>query len=106
LLADYQSGKLDTNSGQFKAITAFACLFALVGPALGANAIEVQILSQVFNVFVLPLVVAGILYLINNKTIMKGYKPHWMLNTLIVAAFIFACVISYNGVLALIEYIN
>lgn len=104
LLADYQSGELDTNSGQFKVITAVACLFALVGPALGANAIEVQILSQVFNVFVLPLVVAGILFLMNNTSEMKGDRPHWMLNALIVAAFIFACVISYNGVLALFEY--
>lgn len=106
LLADYQSGELDTTSNQFKIITAFACLFALIGPAIGADAIEVQILSQVFNVFVLPLVVIAILILLNKASLMNGYKPHWLLNTLIGAAFIFACVISFNGVIALLEYFN
>jgi manganese transport protein len=105
LLADYQSGELDTTSNQFKVITALACLFALIGPALGADAIQVQILSQVFNVFVLPLVVLTILLLINNKTLMKGYRPHWVLNILIGSAFIFASIISFNGVMALRDYL-
>ncbi len=61
LVADYQSGTLDTNSRQFRIITAIACLVALIGPAFGANPIEIQILSQVFNVFVLPLVILGII---------------------------------------------
>jgi len=75
LVADYQSGTLDTNSKQFRIITAIACLVALIGPAFGANPIEIQILSQVFNVFVLPIV-----------------------------ALFFSLVISYNGVVALLEY--
>ena len=104
LLADYQSGELDTTSKQFKVITGIACLFALTGPAIGADAIEVQILSQVFNVFVLPLVVISILFLINKKVLMKGYRPHWLLNLLIGAAFVFACIISYNGIKALVDY--
>jgi len=49
LLADYQSGELDTNSKQFRIITAIACIFALIVPVFGANPIEMQILSQVFN---------------------------------------------------------
>ncbi|NJB37699.1 Nramp family divalent metal transporter [Croceivirga sp. JEA036] len=106
LLADYQSGELDTKSKQFKAITAIACLFALIGPAIGANAIEVQILSQVFNVFVLPLVVAGILYLMNFTSVMAKHRPHWALNFVMGAAFIFACIISYNGVIALWNYLG
>lgn len=104
LLADYQSGELDTKSKQFKIITAIACLFALIGPAIGANAIEVQILSQVFNVFVLPLVIAGILYLMNFTTVMAKHRPHWILNLVMGAAFVFACIISYNGVLALWDF--
>ncbi|WP_010519999.1 Nramp family divalent metal transporter [Croceivirga radicis] len=106
LLADYQSGALDTKSKQFKTITAIACLFALIGPAIGANAIEVQILSQVFNVFVLPLVVAGILYLMNFTTVMAKHRPHWALNLIMVAALLFACVISYNGIVALAQYFS
>jgi len=104
LVADYQSGELDTNSKQFKIITAIACLVALIGPAFGANPIEVQILSQVFNVFVLPAVVLGIILLLNNKKIMKGFKTSLGVYIGMYTALFFSLVISYNGVLALLEY--
>ncbi len=103
LVADYQSGKLDTNSKQFRIITAIACLVALIGPAFGANPIAIQILSQVFNVFVLPLVVLGIILIVNNKKIMKGYKTSIGMNIGLYAALFFSCVVSYTGVIAIIE---
>lgn len=104
LVADYQSGELDTSSKQFKIITAVACLFALIVPVFGANPIEMQIMSQVFNVFVLPLVILGIILLINNKKLMSKYKAGTLLNLGLIAALFFSCVISYNGVLALITF--
>jgi len=104
LLADYQSGKLDTNSKQFRIITFIACLVALIVPVFGANPIEMQILSQVFNVFVLPIVIIGIMLLINNKKIMKGYKTSIWINIGLLASLFFSCVISYNGVLAILDY--
>lgn len=104
LVADYQSGNLDTSSKQFKIITAIACLVALIGPAFGANPIEIQILSQVFNVFVLPIVVLGILLLLTNKKIMKNYKTSLGVYILLYAALFFSLVISFNGVLAILEY--
>ncbi|MBQ0788668.1 MAG: Nramp family divalent metal transporter [Oceanihabitans sp.] len=104
LIADYQSGELDTNSRQFRIITAIACLVALIGPAFGANPIEIQILSQVFNVFVLPLVILGIILIVNNKKIMKGYKTSLFVNIGLYASLLFALVISYNGILGLMDY--
>ena len=104
LVADYQSGTLDTSSRQFRIITAIACLVALIGPAFGANPIEIQILSQVFNVFVLPLVIIGIIILVNNKKIMKAYKTNLFVNVGLFAALFFSLVISYNGIVALTEY--
>jgi Mn2+/Fe2+ NRAMP family transporter len=104
LIADYQSGELDTNSKQFRIITAVACLVALIGPAFGANPIEVQILSQVFNVFVLPLVILGIIIIVNNKAIMKGYKTSLFINIGLFSSLLFACIISYNGIIVLLDY--
>ena len=104
LVADYQSGTLDTNSRQFKIITAIACLVALIGPAFGANPIEIQILSQVFNVFVLPIVVLGIILMLSNKKVMKDYKTSLGVYIGMYAALFFSLVISYNGILALLEY--
>ncbi|PHI19811.1 iron transporter [Lewinellaceae bacterium SD302] len=103
LLADYQSGELDTNSRQFKIITLVACLVALIGPALGANPIQIQILSQVFNVFALPAVVLGIILLVRQRNLMKEYRFRgWVIVSLYVA-LLFACVVSYNGVLGILE---
>lgn len=104
LIADYQSGVLDTSSKQFRIITAFACLVALIGPAFGANPIEIQILSQVFNVFVLPIVVLGIILMVSNKKIMKGYKTSLGVYIGLYAALFFSLIISFNGILALLEY--
>lgn len=104
LIADYQSGELDTSSKQFRVITALACLVALIGPAFGANPIEIQILSQVFNVFVLPIVVLGIILMISNKKIMKNFKTSLGVYIGLYAALFFSLVISFNGVLALLEY--
>ena len=104
LLADYQSGELDTTSKQFKIITAFACLFALIVPVMGANPIEMQIVSQVLNVFVLPIVIVGILLLINNKKIMKGHKTSLLINLGLATSLLFALLISYNGVIGLSSY--
>jgi len=104
LIADYQSGILDTNSRQFRIITAIACLVALIGPAFGANPIEVQILSQVFNVFVLPIVILGIILMVNSKKIMKGYVTNLGVNIGLLAALFFSLVISYNGIIALLDY--
>ncbi|MFD0990796.1 Nramp family divalent metal transporter [Mariniflexile jejuense] len=104
LIADYQSGVLDTNSKQFRIITFIACLVALIVPVFGANPIEMQILSQVFNVFVLPIVILGIILMVNNKKVMKGYKTSVFVNVGLFASLLFACIISYNGVIALFEY--
>ena len=106
LVADYQSGVLDTSSKQFRIITAAACLVALIGPILGHNPIQIQIISQVLNVFVLPLVILGIMLLVNNKKLMKGYKTGLMVNFGLVMSFIFSCLISYNGIQGLSSLLN
>lgn len=102
LIEDYRSGKLDTQSKQFRIITGIAALFALTIPVFGFNPIRGQILSQVFNVFVLPLVILGIILMVNNKKLMDKQAAGYLLNTVLGFAFLFALVISYNGVLGLI----
>src|SRR5690606_26685230 len=105
LVADYQEGELDTGSSRFKILTAVACAFGLTVPVLGANPIIAQILTQVAAVFILPLVIACIFYLINQKDLMGKEKAGIWLNAGLIAAFIFACIISYTGALALGNYL-
>ena len=103
LLADYQSGELDTNSKQFRIVTFVAALVALIGPILGSNPIQLQILSQVFNVFVLPLVIIGIIIMIGKKDIMKGHVTSLGEWIGLYGALFFSLIISYNGVVGIIE---
>lgn len=100
LIEDYRSGKLDTTSTQFRIITGIASVLALTIPVLGFNPIKGQLLTQVFNVFVLPLVVAGIIVVINNRKLMGEHAASYLLNALLGLAFLFSILISYNGALA------
>ena len=106
MIADYQSGKLDTSSRQFKTITGFSALLALTVPLFGFNPIKGQILTQVFNVFVLPLVVFGIMVLVNRKSLMKDQVAGYVLNTLLGLALLFSIIISYNGAVALLAQVS
>ena len=106
MVADYRQGKLDTTSNQFKILTGIACLIGLAVPIFGANPIQAQILTQVFNVFVLPLVILGIIILTNKKELMGEHKAGLALNIGMALSLVFACIISYNGVVAIIEKMN
>ena len=55
MIADYTKGELDLSSNRFKIMTALACIIGLAVPAFGFNPIKAQIVTQVFNVFILPL---------------------------------------------------
>lgn len=103
LIADYQKGELDIKSTQFKVLTGIACLMGLTVPVLGVNPINAQILTQVFNVFVLPIVIVGMMILINKKSLMGEHKAGIGLNLGMGAALVFACIISYNGVVAIVN---
>ena len=103
LIADYQSGTLDLKSTQFKIITGIACIVGLMVPIFGANPINAQIFSQVFNVFVLPLVIISIIILSNKSELMGNHKASALLNIGMGSALIFACIISYTGAVAIIQ---
>ena len=106
LIGDYKQGKMDTQSSMFKSLTAVACLIGLIVPILGANPIMAQIATQVANVFILPIVIGGIIVLINNKSLMGEHKASLLLNIALFTALLFSLVISYTGILGLTEYIS
>ncbi len=103
LVGDYRQGRMDTTSGTFKLLTAAACLVGLAVPILGANPIAAQIATQVANVFVLPLVVLGIILLINRKDLLGVHSAGWKMNTALVSALAFSLVISYTGLLGILS---
>ncbi len=103
LIGDYRQGKMETNSGMFKILAGIACLIGLMVPVIGANPIVAQIATQVASVFILPLVIFGVIVLINKKELLGKHRAGWMLNSALVIALVFSIIISYKGVLGLIN---
>lgn len=103
LYSDYQGNKLDLKSPHFRKLTLTACIVGLTIPVLGSNPIIAQIATQVVNVFILPVVVGSIIFLLNSKKLMGKHRAGLKMNIGLVTAFIFSCLISYTGVLGLIN---
>ncbi len=98
MLGDFNKGELDVKSKQFKRITGFACILALTVPVFGFNPIKGQIITQVFNVFGLPLVVLSLLVLWNRKN--AGIPSRKLFtNIILIGAFIFSVIIMINGLM-------
>lgn len=104
LIGDYRAGELDTKSWLFRLLSGMACLVALTVPIFGANPIAAQIATQVSGVFVLPVVIAAIFFVVNRREDMGEHRAGILLNLGMIAAFIFSCVISYTSVLALKDF--
>lgn len=106
LLADFRSGQLDTRSRQFRVLSGLAAVVGLSVLFLGINPVEAQIITQVFNVFILPIVIGAIIYLVNKEKIMGKLKAGIALNTGLWLSFVFSLFISCTGVLGLIELLS
>ncbi len=96
MIADYSSGKLDVSSRRFRIVTAVASVIALTVPVFGFNPIQGQIITQVFNVFGLPLVVISILVLWNRKVSGLPTNKVWT-NLIMAAALVFSIIIAFTG---------
>ena len=106
LLGDYRNGEMDIRSRTFKVLTAVACVMGLSVPILGTNPIMAQIVTQVANVFILPIVIGGIIILLNSKKLMGTHKSGPLLNFGLITAFIFSLLVSYTGILGLVNLIK
>ena len=101
LISDYRAGEMQTGTPLFKILTGIAALAGLTIPILGAQPVVTQIASQVTLVFVLPLVILLMTILLNKRSVMGDRKPKGIFTVLMVLAFLFSCIVSYTGVVAL-----
>ena len=101
LISDYREGEMQTGTPMFKILTAIAALAGLTIPILGTSPVITQIVSQVTLVFVLPLVIVLMLILINKREVMGDARPGLLFSILIALAFMFACIVSYTGIVSL-----
>ena len=103
LIADYRNGQMEPRSPMFRILCAVACLVGLTVPVLGFNPIQAQIVSQIGGVFVLPLSIAAMIFLVNRRDLMGEYRAGLVLNSGLAAALLFSLLITYTGCIAIIE---
>lgn len=103
LVGDWRDGRMRTDTPLFRIICLVAAVWGLVVPAVGSNPVSVTILAQISNVFVLPLTVAVILWLVNRRDVMGEHTAGGLLNTLLAAAFAFSLAVAYVGAKTLAE---
>ena len=97
LISDYRHGEMQTGTPLFKVLTGIAALAGLTIPILGKSPVITQIASQVTLVFVLPLVILLIIVILWKQK----ERPGILFTVLMALAFVFACIVSYTGIVAL-----
>ena len=103
LAGDWRNGRMETRSKSFRLICLAAAAWGLVVPALGRNPVGVTIAAQVSNVFVLPLTVVAIGWLLNRRDVMGEHRAGVAMNALLAAAFVFSAAVAYAGIKALAQ---
>lgn len=103
LKQDFQERPINVQVKDFRILAAVACLFGLIVPVLGTNPVVAQVVTQVAQVFVLPLVISGILLLINKKQLMGDLKAGIFLNLGLLLSFAFSLVMSWQAISGLFQ---
>jgi len=103
LLCDYQNVERDMTQTKYRVIVFLISLLGLVVPLFGARPVLVLILSQAFNVVILPATVACIIYLGNRSDLMGKHKHGLGLNLALISIFLFSLVIGYMAFMGLMS---
>lgn len=106
LLSDYQSSERDMTLPKYRVMVFFISLLGLVVPLFEARPLFVMIMSQAFNVVLLPATVACIFYLGNRKDLMGAYRHGLLTNVSLALIFLFSLVTAYMGFGGLLEMLG
>lgn len=106
LISDYTNKPVNYRGPLFRVLCALALLFGLIVPVLGASPVFAMLISQVFQVFILPLVIFVIMYLLNKSELMGEQKAGPMMNILMLFTFLFTLIISWQGIQGLVESVH
>ncbi len=97
LLCDYRSTPRDMTLWKYRLFVGALSLLGLVVPLFDARPVIVLILSQAFNVALLPVTVACIIYLGNRTDLMGEHRNSPLTNLGLGGLFLFSLLTSYMG---------
>ncbi|WP_417451569.1 Nramp family divalent metal transporter [Kordiimonas sp.] len=103
LLADYRGQQMNLKSLESKAIIIFYAALGLVVPIFGGRPVMVMIITQVFALFVTPLILILMTILQNRKAIMGEKKATPAANLLLVTITLFTIFMAVIGTLGILD---
>ncbi|MDO5969656.1 Nramp family divalent metal transporter [Flavivirga aquimarina] len=106
LLCDYNNSERKMTLPKYRVMVLLISLLGLVVPIFNARPVFVMIISQAFNSVILPVTVAGILYLTNRKDLMGKHKNSTLTNVFLVLILLFSIFTSTIGIKGVIQLIN
>lgn len=106
LLCDFRSTPRDMTMWQYRLFVAAISMLGLVVPLFDARPIFVLILSQAFNVVLLPVTVGCIIYLGNRVDLMGAHRNSVLTNTGLGGLFLFSLLTGYMGFQGLMGMLN
>ncbi len=97
LLCDFRGTPRDMTMWKYRIFVFLISLLGLVVPLFDARPVFVLILSQAFNVVLLPLTVGCIIYLGNKTELMGSHRNSLLTNMGLAGLFLFSLVTGYMG---------
>lgn len=106
LLCDYNQSERKMTLAKYRIMVLLISLLGLVVPIFDARPVFVMIISQAFNSIILPVTVAGILYLTNRKDLMGEHKNGLGANIFLILVLIFSIFTSIMGIKGVMQLIT
>ena len=102
LLADYENKPLDLSSRRSKGIIVFYAALGLVVPIFGGRPVMVMIMTQVFALFITPLILVLMTILQNRRDIMGEYTAKPGTNILLAGITLFTVFMAIVGIMGIL----
>ena len=103
VISDITKQKINPGSRLNRIFITIGILIAMIGPYLKTKPVSLMILTMALLAIILPLSIIGITVLLNQKHLGE-YKSNIWVNLGLFATIIFSFIMSYFGVVGLLEY--
>ncbi len=103
LLADYENKPLDLSSRRSKMLIVFYAALGLVVPIFGGRPVLVMIITQVFALFITPIILILMAILQNKKDLMGKHTTLPVTNIIILGITAFTVFMAVVGIMGIIE---
>jgi len=103
VISDYTNSGINPASGISRLFVSIGVLIGLIGPYMKTKPVFLMIITMALLAVILPLSTIAITILLNQKY-MEEYKNSALMNFACIGAIIFSIIMSYYGIIGLLEY--